>query len=291
MREKVIKEICRFVKESPDNDFPEQEQPYFEKPLVGFASAEDLLFTQYKTVIGSFHLTPQELIEKAIGPESWKPVTIICWVLPIALATKMTNRSETTYPSKEWAQTRSFGEKFNVLLRRHMVEYLVGEGYHAEAPQLLSVWKRLEKTPVGIASTWSERHAAYAAGLGTFSLNDALITPKGIAHRLGSVITDLEITPSQRVYPSYRSNCLYFREQSCGLCISRCPAQALSPEGHDKDKCCEHVYGTVPIKVGESYGVPETGCGLCQTKVPCEGKIPVGRIPYPISLGFFPEEP
>jgi len=39
---------------------------------------------------------------------------------------------------------------------------------------------------VGPASSWSERHAAYAAGLGTFSLNDALITPKGIAHRLGS---------------------------------------------------------------------------------------------------------
>jgi len=280
MRERIIKEIYRFVKESPDNRFQGSDRPYFEEPMVGFASADDSLFTHYKTIIGSFHLTPQELIDKSNGPESWKPVTIICWVLPIASATKTTNRSETTYPSKEWAQTRSLGEKFNVLLRERMVEYLIAAGYHAAAPQLLSSWERFQDTPVGIASSWSERHAAYAAGLGTFSLNDALITPGGISHRLGSVITDLEITPSQRIYSSHRSNCLYFREQRCGLCINRCPAGALSFAGHDKTKCMEHVYGAIPLAVGETYGVQETGCGLCQTNVPCESRIPDGRTPY-----------
>ena len=38
-----------------------------------------------------------------------------------------------------------------------------------------------------IASDWSERHAAYAAGLGTFGLTRALITEKGIAGRFGSL--------------------------------------------------------------------------------------------------------
>ena len=37
----------------------------------------------------------------------------------------------------------------------------------AVAPQLAATWLELTGTPVGIASSWSERHAAYAAGLGT----------------------------------------------------------------------------------------------------------------------------
>ena len=274
MKQMIVDEIRQFVKEDPGNRFQGEDQPYFEEPLTGFAAGDDPLFAQYKTIIGGFHLTPQELVEGSAGAEVWKPRTVICWVLPIVFATKMTNRGETTYASKKWAQTRYFGEKFNVSLRKHMVEYLIGKGHNAAAPQLLSDWQRFDTTPVGIASSWSERHAAYAAGLGTFSLNDALITPKGIAHRLGSVITDVMIEPSPRSYPDHRSNCLYFREQRCGLCVKRCPAGALSLEGHDKDKCCAHVYGTVPLAVRELFGVPETGCGLCQTKVPCEGQIP-----------------
>ncbi len=280
MSQAIIREICRFVQESPANCFPDEDRPFFAEPLVGFASATDPLFTQYKTIIGDFHLTPQELLAQSDGGATWQPATVISWVLPVTLATRLTNREESTYPSKAWGQTRGFGEKFNAALRTHIVEYLRGLGCQAAAPQLLSAWQRFTETPVGIASSWSERHAAYAAGLGTFSLNDALITPKGIAHRLGSVITDLVLTPSPRLYPGLRSNCLYFREESCGLCIERCPVGALSVDGHDKNKCCQHVYGTVLAAVGESYGVAEAGCGLCQTKVPCEGRIPAGRTPY-----------
>lgn len=281
MKQMLIDEICGFVAEDPANNFPDYDQPYFDKPLVGFASADDPLFSQYKTIIGGFHLTPQELIDSAPELGIWKPVTVISWVLPITLSTRASNRGETVYPSRQWAQTRGFGEEFNDKLRLHVVAFLISKGYKAAAPQLLPVWQRHFDTPVGIASTFSERHAAYAAGLGTFSLNDAMITPKGIAQRLGSVITDLEIEPSTRIYPNHRANCLYYREQTCGACIKRCPAGAISAAGHDKDKCRAYVHGTVKEAVGPTYGVPITGCGLCQTRVPCEDRIPPGRQPYP----------
>ena len=48
------------------------------------------------------------------------------------------------------------------------------------------------------------------------------------------------------------------------------------PEGHDKDRCRNYVYGEVPRQVGAEYNVPQTGCGLCQTKVPCEAMTPPG---------------
>jgi epoxyqueuosine reductase QueG len=274
MDELVRGEIRRFVAESPEGRFPESGERYFDEPLVGFAAADDPLFADYKRIIGDFHLTPAEIMTGTLGSEGGEPATVICWVLPVTRKTRESNRRESRLPSREWAQTRSRGEQLNALLRRHLVGWLADRGYRAVAPQLSPVWQEYADTPAGIASSWSERHAAYAAGLGTFSLNDALITPRGIAHRLGSVVTDLILAPSERPYPDRRHNCLFFREGTCGLCIGRCPVGALSPQGHDKARCREFVYGEAPRAVGDLYGVPATGCGLCQTGVPCEAAIP-----------------
>ena len=63
-----------------------------------------------------------------------------------------------------------------------MAEFLTNQGARAVAPCLQDGWTAINDPQVGLASTWSERHAAYAAGLGTFSLNDGLITERGIAH-------------------------------------------------------------------------------------------------------------
>jgi epoxyqueuosine reductase QueG len=255
------------------NRFPDSDEPYFDEPLVGFAAAEDPLFEDYKGIIGEFHWTPREVMADGPGGGSMA-ASVISWILPIAKGTRESNRPERRYPSQAWAMTRNFGEQFNAALRRHLVGWLDERGHRAVAPQLAPGWKEYGETPVGIASNWSERHAAYAAGLGTFSLNDALITSRGIAHRCGSVITDLRLTASVRPYPDHHHNCLYHREGSCGLCIGRCPVRALSRAGHDKGVCRAYVYGTAVEAVAERYGVAATGCGLCQTGVPCEERIP-----------------
>jgi epoxyqueuosine reductase QueG len=275
MEQMIAAEIGRFMHECPENRFPDG-TPFFNEPLVGFAAATDPLFTEYKRIIGDFHLTPDEFMAHAFGA-GVRAASVVVWVLPIVQATRESNRRQTQWPSREWAQTRSFGEQCNAALRRHLVAWLETRGQKALAPQFSPAWQELAATPVGIASTWSERHAAYAAGLGTFSLNDALITVRGIAHRLGSVITDLPLQPTGRPWPDYRYNCLYHREGGCGICIDRCPVGALSRAGHDKKRCREYVYGEVPRQVGAEYNVPYTGCGLCQTKVPCEAQVPPGR--------------
>ena len=273
MKEIVCEVIRRFVQEEAGNRFEAGGERYFDDPLVGFAAADDPLFTEYKTVIGEFHLTPFELAQSGQAVP-WTPRSVICWVLPVTEATRQSNRGETLYPSQAWARTRQHGEAFNATLRRHLVQFLVKSGYNALAPQLHADWREYAESASGVGSSWSERHAAYVAGLGTFSLNDALITPRGIAHRLGSVITDLRLEPSPRSYADHRSNCLWHRDGTCGACIGRCPVGALSTGGHDKLICREHVYGTIPKAVGEKYQVTSTGCGLCQTKVPCEDRIP-----------------
>jgi epoxyqueuosine reductase len=274
MEDAVRDEIVRFALERPENRHQDGEEYYFDEPLVGFAAAADPLFTEYKRIIGPFHRTPPEWLTSEPGAPAMSQGTVICWILPITRKTRESNRREHAWPSREWAHTRNYGEKFNGLLRSHVVAFLSGRGHRAIAPQLSPDWKRIDDTPKGISSTWSERHAAYAAGLGTFSLNDGLITERGIAHRCGSVVTDLILPPTKRSARNHRGNCLYYRDGSCGICIDRCPAGALSREGHDKHKCRVYLYGDIPRAVSERFHVSEIGCGLCQTKVPCEGRIP-----------------
>jgi epoxyqueuosine reductase len=261
-------EIERFVRAHPDNRFPGGGGPYFDAPLVGVAAADDPLFAEYKRIIGPFHRAPRELLAGA--------VSVICWVLPITRDTRGSNRRERELPSLAWARTRSFGEEFNCALRRHVTRWLEERGHAAVAPMLAPDWRRVDDTPAGIASTWSERHAAYAAGLGTFSLNDGLITARGIAHRLGSVVTSLPLAPTSGSRAGVREHCLFY-EGACTACIPRCPVGAISPSGHDKARCDAYLQGIVLRSAAEGWGTPVPGCGLCQTQVPCENRVPRKR--------------
>ncbi len=271
----IGKAIADFVKKSPANIRKVDGGRYWETPLIGFTSGEDPLFKQYKKIIGRFHFTPQEMFEQTFGKgNESKELSVISWILPASEDIRKSNRKESKYPSLLWAHARDFGEKFNVKLRNHVVSLLRKKGYKAIAPMNSPYWKRLKSPRVGIASNWSERHAAYACGLGAFGLSDGLITAKGKAIRVGSVITDLPLKPSEKIYPHHRANCLYYFNNTCKACAARCPAGAITSKGHDKDKCFEYSYGVVLRDKKAEYGVRITGCGLCQTKVPCEFEIP-----------------
>lgn len=271
----VRRAIAKFLQEGPANRRKVDGGKYWDLPLVGFASGDDPLFKQYKKIIGKFHYTPQEIFDLAF-PKKSRPqgLSVISWVLPASEDIRKSNRREKKYPSLLWAHARDFGEQFNVKLRNHLVSLLKKKGYQAVAPMNSSYWKRLKSPRVGLASNWSERHAAYACGLGAFGLSDGLITAKGKAIRVGSVVTDLSLKPSEKIYPHHRANCLYYFNKTCRACAARCPAGAITAKGHDKDKCEGYTYGVAFRDKKEEYGVKITGCGLCQTKVPCEFEIP-----------------
>ncbi len=273
LRHTLIREIENSVATHPGNR-AETGRPYFDAPLVGFASAGDDLFARYKEIIGPFHWTPAEVLMLACGPDSPEAGTVVSWVLPITLEARRSNRGEERYPSREWARTRHYGELFNDVVRERVVARIAESGGRAAAPMLMREWSRIDDPRIGWASTWSERHAAYAAGLGTFSLNDGFITPAGIAHRCGSVVTDLVLEPSPRPYADHRENCLTCRGEECGACIGRCPVGAITLDGHDKDLCERYTYGEPFRELSKKYDAKHVGCGLCQTDVPCESAIP-----------------
>lgn len=271
----IKRAIAQFIMESPANRRQVGNGKYWGSPLVGFSSGDDPLFKQYKKIIGKFHFTPREIFELTFGKrKNPEPLSVISWVLPATEGVRKSNRKEKKYPSRLWAHARNFGEQFNVKLRDHVVALLKKKGYKTVAPMNSPHWRRLRSPKVGIASTWSERHAAYACGLGTFGLSDGLITKKGKAMRVGSVVTNLPLQPSGKPFSHHRANCLYFFNKTCKACAARCPAGAITAKGHDKDKCFEYSYQTIgPLKKPE-YGVQIAGCGLCQVGIPCEFEIP-----------------
>lgn len=281
MRNKIISKITEFISTSEFNKLPHTEIKIYHSPLIGFADINNELFESYKQKIGSFHLTPKEWFNTEFGDSSLSDGTVLCWILPFTETILKSNYFEKELPSKEWAQGRFYGEQFNDILRKFVVNLLTKMGNRTIAPSLSSYWKRIYADNIGYASTWSERHAAYAAGLGTFSLTDALITEHGMAMRVGSVITELVLEPSQIPYKGVYDNCLHYNSNSCGACIRRCPAGALSLNGHNKDLCFEYTRKKVMPAVNEAYGVTTPSCGLCQTRVPCEKSIP--RLPKSIS--------
>ena len=273
----IEEKIKEFARTSSRNRMPATDnQPIFAEPLVRFADGSDPLFTEYKTIIHHTHLTPAEAMAKALDNIAGDvpSLSIISWILPIASKTRESNRHCTQAPSRLWAHTRQYGEEFNDALRKHVVELLIDMGYLATAPMLEPYFKVTYSDD--IYSNWSERHVAYAAGHGTFSLSDGFITERGIAHRCGSVVTNLTLPFSSRKADNPFSNCLFYTGK-CKACIARCPAGAITENGHDKAKCKEYLLSTLDY-LKKEYGIDIWGCGLCQTKVPCEFKNPVKKL-------------
>jgi epoxyqueuosine reductase len=252
-------------------------EPAWMEPLIGFSRGDDPLYQKFKEDIGPFHWTPQEIFTATFPGLRIAPgeLTVISWILPQTEQTRRDNRREKSLPADRWILSRKYGEDFNIKLRDHLVAALRGAGTEAVAPMNSPAWKWEKSARYGFASSWSERHAAFASGLGTFGLCDGLITPNGKAMRCGSVVARIAVPPSERPYTDHHAYCLFYFNGSCGKCIERCPAGAITREGHDKEKCFAYLHGVTEKHAQSRFNVKTSPCGLCQVGVPCEAKIPL----------------
>jgi epoxyqueuosine reductase QueG len=236
----------------------------FEEPLVGFADADDAAFEKFKSsdVIGPHFMTPKEWTREA--------KTVISFFLPFTERVKESAKINFTWPSNEWMHGRIEGQKYINELCLYIKNILEQGGYSGVIP---SLDKRFSlKSPFTAdkgrqeyyTSNWSERHAAYVCALGTFGLSKGLITGKGIAGRIGSLITNAYFDPDKRPYDDFRAYCT-----RCGACIRNCPVGAISFEQGKIHSLCSSFLDTTLLKHKPWYG-----CGKCQVSVPCENKRP-----------------
>ena len=274
----IISLIRGYVESSPDNSLKNLEnEKVWAEPLIGFSRGNDSLYQLYKEVIGPFHWTPLEIFKLAFPdiPVEPEDLSIISWVLPHTEAIKADLRKNARNPSEKWIGARIHGEEFNEKLRSHVVTALIQSGHAAVAPSIFPAFKVEHSERYGMAASWSERHAAYAAGLGTFGLCDGLITACGKAMRCGSVVARIQLPATPRPYDNPYAYCLFFAKGACSACMDRCPAQAISKSGHDKEVCIKQL-AAVGEYSSKHLTIQGYGCGFCQTGVPCESRIPIG---------------
>ncbi len=284
--------LCRLVQEAPENRLPDfGGQPIFGAPLVGVADGDDPLFEEFRHAVSPRHLLPRQVLWLYVRADA-EPVQVrvIAWALPFTQAIRRSNRGE-GWPSRLYSLARCNGGALNHGVRRRLTRILREHGYAAVAPVLTEHYDAFRSPEHIFSSSWSERHVAFAAGLGQFGLNGSLITPLGTTVRLGSVVTDLPITATPRTYEDYRAPCLRLNGEPCGLCVERCPVGAISRSGLDKSKCYQmrravrdrfmdtysrslHMLPAPVVKSGERVDEYSLGCALCQCGVPCEGGYP-----------------
>ena len=216
-----------------------------EIPLVGFAGADRWDNPLFEPWI------PEEFRPRSIFPEA---NSVIVLGLPVSL------------PVLETAPSIHYHELYktiNTLLDMHgyrLAEWLTRKRHP-------SVWiprdgygsiSILKERPVAF---FSHRHAALLAGLGTFGINNTLLTPDyGPRVRFVSVLTSAEIPPDPLMEESQCTRCMQ--------CVKACPVHALDGKDYphgitDKTVCTARSEALYKRSVSP--------CGLC-IKV-----CPVGR--------------
>lgn len=275
--ERLIQEIYSSLETNNFKTLGRPENPLYDSPLIGVAAGEDPYFEFLKEHIGPFHWDPVEVFQLNYPePILAENLRVVSFVFPQTAMSKQTQAEEKLRPSREWIVSRGEWEPMMQEFSGKLVQSLEEQGIRSVSIDLQPEYQTETSDNLGIASRWSHRHAAFIAGLGTFGLSEGLITERGKAVRLTSLVIEAPLTITPRPYQSHVEWCLFYRDGSCMACVKRCPTGAITEKGHDKDACdayeyyfAEH-YWPEDIERGDYI----IGCGLCQAAVPCQNKRP-----------------
>ncbi len=237
----------------------------YDAPVIFVGSAEDPLWERIRE-------------RKAVGPvwkspREWLPAarSVISIFAPFTHHVLASNGKDPVLTGSAWLSGYNVGGALIKKTGGETARWLRELGYQAVCPVVDSHFKSVsapDSNPdlpgLSYTSNWSERHAAFVCGQGTFGLSRGLITRRGIAGRFASVITDLELPADERVYTDVYEFCTM-----CGKCAENCPAKAISLEEGKKHYPCNMWLN----HMGEVSGVSES-CGKCQVNVPCMDRIP-----------------
>lgn len=292
LRDLIAAAITEVLRESPDNRLDDfGGRPVFDPPLIGMADGDDPVFEAFRTAVGPRHLMPREVLRACAGG-SVEPqgVSVVSWALPFTKEIRLSNRNR-EWPSELYSVARNNGGALLHEIGRRLPGILRERGIASVVPAQTPEYDAFRDPERTFSSTWSERHVAYAAGLGRFGLNGALITAAGSNARLGSIVTDRPPEADLPERGDHRAPCLESGGRVCGLCVAKCPALAIGGEGLDKSRCnvrrkairansldvylrTYRLTASPVVKSGRRDPGYSLGCAVCQAGVPCEDRDP-----------------
>ena len=250
LKEKLIEEAVSFVASCGKL---EDCRDLWRAPIVGIAAADDPAFVQLKEEVIPGHLMPSELLENAQ------------WVVAIFVPyTKKVIDSNTggEFSSLLWDDAYNRTNEMLASLNENLSAFLRSRGY--EATNSLPTGGIVERA---ISSNWSHRHIGVIAGVGTFGINNMLITKRGCAGRMITFVTEA-ILPADN---PLEEQCLYKAKGICRECVDACPMKAIKFNGKnyevDKTKCVYMCYDKKKELAPDMEG--GENCGKCSCGVSC----------------------
>jgi len=261
MKQLLTDYITTFVK---DYEMRQDIATSYGQPLVGFADAFHPYIQNLPHLISPTHELPQNILPDAR--------IIIAYFVPFTKELAKANRMDTLLASPEWARAYEETNALFAELNSKLITFIQeNAGLAGITPKAATFDQKL------LISDWSQRHVAYAAGLGTFGINNMLLTRHGCCGRFSTVVTNLNLAPDAPIESDF---CLYKKNGTCGACVKHCPTGALTTDGYDRFKCYALCQENAKIynMFGSSYttedgtGVNSVGsevCGKCITGSPC----------------------
>jgi epoxyqueuosine reductase QueG len=104
-----------------------------------------------------------------------------------------------------------------------------------------------------------------------------LITPRGCAGRLGSLVSDVELGSHPLIETD--EACLLKAGNKCGKCIHACPVEALGENDFDRRGCWNRLNENRDT-LDYFFDLPESThvCGKCAAITPCSFLNPVAAL-------------
>ncbi len=208
-----------------------------EIPLVGIANVERWRYPPFQPWI------PEDFFPQSIYTEA-KSVIVIG--LPITLPVLETSPS--IYYHELYNTVNSLLDQYTYRLSNFLDEkgypslFVPRDGYAGI--------NALQKDPIAF---FSHRHAALLAGLGTFGVNNVLLTPQfGPRVRFGSILTTASIPPDPMIKEDLCTRCM--------ICVGSCPVQALAEDAYPQSITDKRACVAQSLKLYEQGISP---CGIC----------------------------
>lgn len=192
--------------------------PFYREPLLGTADTDNSCIKRLKDIVHPNHLLPEDILP---GCRS-----VVAYFLPFKEDIVRENRQGRS-AARLWAEVYIATNSLLQKIAEAMRDRLAVEGFRC-------AWEKPTHNfdEDLLMSFWSHKHLAFACGLGRFGKNHLLITERGCAGRLGSLVTDFQLE-SKYVEDTPFYSC----PEGCTYCAKHCPAGALGEGGIDRKAC------------------------------------------------------
>jgi epoxyqueuosine reductase QueG len=235
---------------------------WWQAPLTAAASI-DSRFEQLPRIASDDHFHPHDLLPAARS--------VIVFFIPFKKERVRENKSGDR-PCRNWGvayvQTNDLIERLSQAISDSLAE----QGFKS---RLTPATHNFDETR--LMALWSHKHLGYLAGLGRFGVHNMLITPRGCAGRLGSLVTEADFGDHPLIRDA--EACLLKAGKDCGKCMQACPVSALSENDFDRRGCWNRLNENRDV-LDYFSDLPKStdACGKCAAVVPCSFMNPVDRL-------------